>query len=136
MQAAQYTPVSVLRAAVPVGLVAAMLNFVVFFAARAVGVDFVGEFQPGAGIQPIPVPMIGVSTQIGAVIGSLLLWRLGRRPGGVRLFTIIAGLFAVLSVGGPVGLVGASVGTKVALGVMHIVAGAVITPGLVRFGRA
>ena len=77
--------------------------------------------------------MFAVSTLIPAFFAGLIAWALRKKTekAGV-IFLAIAGVFTLVSFGGPMGLEGASMATKMALNAMHIIAAIPITLSLVR----
>lgn len=125
---------TILKGAAIGGLIAAVLNYIVWGISTAMGVDFQGRFQgPEAEVTGIPVPMIGVSSFVPALLGGLLFFALTRRGSkGSMIFVIISVVFTLVSFAGPMAVVGASLGTKVALNVMHVIAGAVIVSSILR----
>lgn len=131
----QVAPVSTfLRAAFKGGAIAAALNVVFYFATSAAGVDYTGQIEPGGPMDAaIPAPMFAISSLIPALFAGLIAWSMRRRTrkAGV-IFLGLSIAFALLSLGGPIGLAGASLGTKVALSVTHFIAAVPITLALLR----
>ncbi|MBL8612561.1 MAG: hypothetical protein JNL38_34790 [Myxococcales bacterium] len=129
---------SILKGAALGGLASAVGNYVVYGASIAAGVDFLGRYQgPDSPVSGVPVPMIGVSSFVPALVGGLLyagLAKLTSRSRGV--FAAVATILTVLSFGGPASIAGASPGTKIALSVMHVVAAVFIVGGIFRGARA
>lgn len=116
-----------------VGLVAAVAGAVVtaLFAvvADAVGVPL--EVASESGGTPEVIPAAGFATLVLAagVIGTLLALacdRWANRP--ARTFVVVAGVLAVLSMASPFLAQEATTATRIALGLSHIVATAVIIP--------
>lgn len=129
---------TIMKSAATGGLIAAVLNYVVWGIASAMGVDFRGRFQgPETEVTGIPVPMIGVSSFVPALLGGLLFFALTRKGSkGSMIFVIISVVFTLVSFAGPMAVVGASLGTKIALNVMHVIAGAAIVSSILRATKA
>ena len=105
------------------GLIAAGVNVALLFGARALGVSMEGAFTPGqpAGVLPLPaVVLASLIPGIPAVILALLLIRFTKAP--AKVFGIISVVFTILSLAGPLGVAGASLGTRAVMEVMHVVA--------------
>ena len=115
---------------------AACLNLVVYLVAGAAGVTFTGRFNPAA-----PETVVALRDVLGASIvwvipagaGLLLLNRFMERPS--RVSGIVAVSFGLLSVAGPLTFPEASLGTKLALAVMHLILTAAIVGAMVVRGR-
>jgi hypothetical protein len=109
-------------------LVAASINFLIFFISRGVGVSYMMPPRT-ADQQPMELPAMDIlaSSVIPAIVGTILLLILNRytqRP--LRFFLIIAVIVLVVSFI-PLILIELPVNTKVLLGVMHLAAaGAII----------
>ena len=116
--------------------IAACLNLVVYFVARAGGVTFTGRFNPAA-----PETVVALKDVLGASIvwvvpasaGLLLLNRFMERPS--KAFVIVAATFGLLSVAGPFTFPEATLGTKLALTAMHLILTAAIVGAIVVRGR-
>jgi hypothetical protein len=116
--------------------IAASLNLVVYFVARAAGVTFTGRFNPAA-----PETVVALTDVLGASIvwvvpataGLLLLNRLMEKPS--KVFVIVAATFGLLSVAGPFTFPEATLGTKLALTTMHLILTAAIVVAIVVRGR-
>ena len=122
----------VLRAGLLVAISAALANVVVFALERnLLGVSFVFPYQgAGSPALPLPVSFVILASTIPAIAAAVLLAILGkltRRP--LRIFTIMGVIFLIVSFGGPLS-VPAGPSTKLALGVMHVVAAVIIIGGL------
>ncbi len=116
--------------------IAACLNLVVYFVARAAGVTFTGRFYPTAPQTVVALKdVLGASTVwvVPAAAGLLLLNRFMERP--AKAFVIAAATFGLLSVAGPLTFPEASMGTKLALAVMHLVLTAAIVGAIAIRGR-
>ena len=119
------------------GLIAALINVGLHFLARAAGVAMEGAFVPG---QPAvvlaltPVALASLVPAIPAVILALLLVRF--TGDAARNFGVLAAIVLLMSFAGPASVAGASVGTKAALGLMHIVAATFIGGSIHRALRA
>ncbi len=116
-----------------VGLAATVAGAVVtaLFAvvADAVGVPL--EVASESGGTPETIPAAGFATMVLAagVIGTLLavaLDRWAKRP--ARTFVVVAGVLAALSMASPFMAQEATTATRIALGLSHVVASAVIIP--------
>jgi hypothetical protein len=119
------------------GVIAAVLNLIVYSIARGAGADFVGQMDPSSPAAVIPMPIVAVASFVPALFAAGFLLALSRwTKNGAGAFGMVAGVFFLLSLGGPATMGGASPATKVALGVMHLVAAATITGVLLRRGRA
>jgi Family of unknown function (DUF6069) len=116
--------------------IAACLNLMVYFVARAAGVTFTGRFNPAA-----PETVVALRDVLGASIvwvvpataGLLLLNRFMERPS--KVFVIVAATFGLLSVAGPFTFPEATLGTKLALTAMHLILTAAIVGAIVVRGR-
>ena len=134
MSQSQVAPASsFFGAALKGGAIAAVLNLSLGLVATAAGVDFMGQLEAGGALEQIPTAMFAVSSLIPAVFAGLIAWAMRKKTekAGV-IFLGLSIVFTLLSMGGPAGLVGASMGTKVVLGVMHVVAAVPITLALLK----
>ena len=105
------------------GMAAALVNLGLLFLARGADVAMEGAFSPGQPPGVLPQPPVALASIVSAIPAALLAWLLGRFTGDpARNFALIAVIFTLLSFAGPAGVAGASTGTKVVLGLMHIVA--------------
>ncbi len=126
----------VARGALIAAAIAACLNLVVYFIARAAGVTFTGRFHPAA-----PETVVALKDVVGASIvwvvpasaGLLVLNRFMERPS--KVFAIVATTFGLLSVAGPFTFPEATLGTKLALTAMHLILTAAIVVALLVRGR-
>lgn len=115
------------------GGIAAAANLVLYFATHAAGVEFTGRFDPNQPATGLMVPMVAVASILPALFAGLLALGLSKWTRSPALiFGVIAAVFALLSIGGPMGVAEASMGTKVVLSIMHLVAAAGIGGMLVR----
>ncbi|HWI50686.1 MAG TPA: DUF6069 family protein [Symbiobacteriaceae bacterium] len=116
----------ILRAGVVAGLVSVVGNLLVWALSKFVaGADFVVAF-PGQAPMEVPVFMVALETFVPillAALGLALLAKLMKQP--VLTFQVIAGILAVLSIAGPIGVT-ATTATKVGLALMHVVAGILV----------
>jgi len=127
----------VATAALLAGVAAAVLNLVVYALANAAGVAFVVQMDPSAPAGPMPAPSFAVGSFVPALIAGGVLFALDaftEHP--ARIFVGVAGAVALLSIGGPATVAGASMGTRAALMAMHMVAAVTITMLLLRRGHA
>ncbi|MDQ3035629.1 MAG: DUF6069 family protein [Myxococcota bacterium] len=126
----------VLWAAPLTGAIAAIGNVLVYVLAGAVGLELGLAPEPGATIAPLPIgPVIGASI-VPAILGGIvfaLLTRFTRQ--GPRIFVGLAIAFTLVSMF-PVATVPTDgTATRVVLALMHVIAAAAITLGLLRFTR-
>lgn len=115
------------------GLAAGVANLIVFFAAQALGAPFLVPMGPGAPAMPLPFVAVVVSSTIPALGAAFLYWALGRFAGAraTTIFIAIAAVLGLASLGAPLTLP-IDLFTRLALAFMHIVAGVIISAGLVR----
>ena len=114
------------------GAAAAVVNLILFFAARAAGVAMTGEFQPGT-VSELMIPAVAVASIVPGFIGAgiaLAFAKFTKAP--ARNFGILAAVFTLLSLGGPVGVPQVSTGTVVVMELMHVIAAVGIGGMLVR----
>jgi Family of unknown function (DUF6069) len=113
------------------GAIAAVVNVVLFFGAKAGGVPMTGEFQPGA-VTELMLPAVAISIVPGffGAIVALLFQKFTRQA--ARNFAILAGVFTVFSLGGPANVKQISTGTIVVMELMHVVAAVGIGGALYR----
>lgn len=117
------------------GLVAGVANAIFFFISRALFslpylVPMGGPTSPAT---DLPVFAVIAASTVPALGAALLYWALGRFTSrATTIFTVVAVVFGLLSLGGPVSLP-IDLGTRIALSVMHLIAGVIITLGLTRF---
>lgn len=119
------------------GLAGGVANVVVLVAAGMAGVDFHGSFA-GSGSQWTTlgagqVLLMSVVPAFPAAIGMVILNRLTDRS--AIPFTALAALLTLASFAGPMVLGNADLGTKAALLLMHVVAAAAITGGMLLFAH-
>ncbi len=119
------------------GFIAGILNLILALGAQAAGAALEGALAgPGTPIVGIPAPMFVVASVIPGLGAAALyagLRRLTEKADSA--FVAIALVFGLLSMGGPAMLEGASLSTKVILGLMHVVAGVAIPLGIFRATR-
>lgn len=104
------------------GAIAAVVNVVLLFGAKAAGVTMTGEFQPGT-VGGLVLPAVVISSLVPGLFGALaalLFQKFTRAP--ARNFAILAVAFGVLSLGGPANVKQISTGTLVVMELMHVVA--------------
>lgn len=118
------------------GAIAAGLNLVLFYAAKAAGVSLTATFQAKAPASALPFWMVVVGSIVPALIATEVLLVMNRfLPRPSRLFARIALVSAALSLNFPAALGGADAQTKITLGLMHLIAAISITVTLLRRGR-
>ncbi len=77
----------------------------------------------------LPIGPVIVASIMPIVVGAIGLWLLERfRPNGFRIWTILALVLAVVSIGGPLSL-DIDTGSQVALTIMHLVVGVAAVAG-------
>ena len=110
------------------GLVAAVINAVLFFIGSSMGAFPPTVIIPNSG-QPLTLVPVLVSSILPAILAGLLLALLNRftkQP--LRIVNIIAVVFLMLSFAGPFSIPGAPISMIVFLNLMHVVVvGAVLT---------
>jgi Family of unknown function (DUF6069) len=100
--------------------------------ATAAGADLTVSFGSGQPIQKVTVVNVVVAALVGSLAGWGLLALLRRFTANARaIWTVIAIVFALFSLGGPLSTI-ASAGTKVALVAMHLAVATVVIVGLRR----
>jgi hypothetical protein len=104
----------------------------IWIVATLVGAELTVSFGAGQPIQKITVINVVVAALIGSLAGWGLLALLRRfTTNALAIWTVIAIIFALLSLGGPLSTI-SSVGTKVALVAMHLAVATVTIIGLRR----
>jgi hypothetical protein len=112
------------------GLIAAVANTIVLFVAQALGTPLQIAMDPSAPAAPLTIVPVVLASALPAIGAGVLLWLLGRftrRP--FTIFLAIAGVFLLLSLGGPLSMPVPGA-TKAVLSLMHVVAGASIAGAL------
>ncbi len=117
----------------PVATLLAILAICLFYGVtKAFGEQYLMPLDGGSTIlSPMPVLMPVLTTLIPGLVASIffgLLIRFSRKPATIFLSVSLAAL--LLSLGGPYNLPDVSLQTRILLGVMHILAAAVITGGI------
>lgn len=113
-------------------------NIILYFIGEAVlGGDLMAVPPGSTDPTPLPIGVIIGATAVPAIIGALVLVLLNRTLRPITIFRWLAVIVTILSFI-PVFQLPASitVGSKVILGLMHIVAAVIITGLLTTFGRA
>jgi hypothetical protein len=104
----------------------------IWIVATLAGADLTVSFGAGQPIQKITVINVVVAALVGSLAGWGLLALLRRFTTNARaIWTVIAIIFALLSLGGPLSTI-SSVGTKVSLVAMHLAVATVTIVGLRR----
>lgn len=119
------------------GLAAGVANLLVFFVAQALGAPFqVPMGGPGSPALPLPFFAVIAASTVPGLGAAVLYWALGRFAGAraTTIFIAVAAIFGLLSLAGPLTLP-IDLFTRLAMALMHIVAGIIITGGLVRSAR-
>lgn len=129
MQKERVAPISkLLQAGLIGGVIGAVGSFIVYLIGGAMGIPF-QILPPGTTeLAPLPVPMIAIANIVPALIAAGVLALLARfvsQP--VRPFQIISVVILVLSFASPFAQPAeVTMGTKLALNLMHIVAAGAI----------
>ena len=104
----------------------------IWVVATLAGADLTVSFGAGQPIQKVTVVNVVVAALVGSLAGWGLLALLRRFTANARaIWTVIAIVFALLSLGGPLSAI-ASAGTKVSLVAMHLAVATVTIVGLRR----
>jgi hypothetical protein len=104
------------------GAAAGVVNLALYFATHAAGVPFLGEFEPGSP-GSLPLPMVFLSGLVMALPASAAAWGFGRfTASGARNYVVLATVFGLVSLGGPLNVPGLDTGSKVVMELMHVVA--------------
>lgn len=121
--------VSYLQTGAIAGVIAAIINVIVYFIGRAVGVPFDIIGQPGTPIMPLPVFAIVMFSVVPGIGAAVLAWLLNRYTArGNTIFVGIAVVFLLLSLIPDITMPDpVTMGTRIGLIIMHFVAGGVIT---------
>jgi hypothetical protein len=104
----------------------------IWILATLAGADLTVSFGTGQPIQKVTVVNVVVAALVGSLAGWGLLALLRRFTTNARaIWTVIAMIFALVSLGGPMSTI-SSAGTKVALVAMHLAVATVTIVGLRR----
>ena len=127
----QATPVAG-RSPVTAVLGATAAAVAIWIVATLAGAELTVSFGAGQPIQKVTVVNVVVAALVGSLAGWGLLALLRRFTANARaIWTVIAIVFALFSLGGPLSTI-ASAGTKVALVAMHLAVAIVTIVGLRR----
>ena len=113
------------------GLVGASGNYLVYFIARAMGAGFTGQFN-GPTVEDLPIVAIGISSVIPSLVAPLVLLgirKVSARP--LQVFVAASAVLALVSTIPPMMIADASLGTRVALALMHLVSAAAILGAII-----
>jgi hypothetical protein len=122
------------RSPVTVVLGATAAAVAIWIVATLAGADLTVSFGAGQPIQKVTVVNVVVAALVGSLAGWGLLALLRRFTARARaIWTVIAIVAALLSLGGPLSAI-ASIGTKVSLVAMHLAVATVLIVGLRRTG--
>ena len=128
---AEATPASDLTPVVAV-LGATAAAVAIWVVATLAGAELTVSFGPGQPIQKITVVNVVVAALVGSLAGWGLLALLRRFTTNARaVWTVVATIFALLSLGGPLSTI-SSAGTKAWLVAMHLAVATVTIVGLRR----
>src|SRR6267143_5664910 len=120
------------RAPIAAVLGATAAAVAIWVVATLAGADLTVSFGPGQPIQKITVVNVVVAALVGSLAGWGLLALLRRFAANARaIWTVIAIIFALLSLGGPLSTI-SSPGTKAWLVAMHLAVATVTIVGLRR----
>lgn len=113
-------------------LLAILATWLYYGVTKALGEQYLLPLDGGSShLSPMPVIMPVITTLIPGMVASIffgLLIRFSRKPATIFLSVSLAAL--LLSFGGPYYLPEVSLETKILLGLMHILAAAIITGGI------
>lgn len=127
------TLASCLKAAVAGGAVAAGINLLLALAAPRLGIPMVAQFDPSAAPMQLPAVMAVIASLVPALGAAFAYFGIARLTASApRVFTVVAVLLLVGSMGGPLTLAAAAPSTKAVLALMHVVAGVAIVRPLLR----
>jgi hypothetical protein len=114
------------------GAIAAAANVIVYFIALAANVPM-QIISPRSGqLEPLPLMPVAIASLVPALVSAVVLLALRRfAPRANLIFQVIAAVFLVVSFGGPLQMP-IDAATKFVLNLMHLIAGVVITLGLMR----
>jgi hypothetical protein len=116
------------------GAAAAVANTVVYFIGRAALGELYHQLGPGGPVEVLPFPAVAIASFVPALFATVLYAVLGKftsRP--TLIFVIVAVVFGLVSLGSPLTL-GIDLQYRLALSLMHIVAGVTIVGVLTRLG--
>jgi hypothetical protein len=123
------------RSPVTVVLGATAAAVAIWIVATLAGAALTVSFGAGQPIQKVTVVNVVVAALVGSLAGWGLLALLRRFTAKARaIWTVIAIVVALLSLGGPLSAI-ASIGTKVSLVAMHLAVATVLIVGLRRNGH-
>lgn len=116
------------------GLVAAVVDVIIFFIGSSLGVPFIISMGPGQEQTLNALPFIATSV-IPALLAAVFYGLLGRlTKRATTIFVVVAVVFALLSLSGPL-LMPVAQSTRLVLALLHLVTAAIITYGLTRYAR-
>ena len=107
------------------GLIAGVINVIIYFVAKSMGGISDAVLLPG-GDPLMLVPVILSSVLPGLLAGLLLFGIFKFFSNPVRIFSITACIFLVVSMAGPLVTPGLPTGMRITLSLMHLAAGSVI----------
>jgi hypothetical protein len=118
-----------------VGLVAAVVNLIIFFVGSALGVPFVALMGADQPLQELSAGMFIGASIVPALLGAVFYGLLGRfTKRGTTIFLAVSAVFALLSLGGPLTMP-VPLSTKLVLSLLHLITAAIIAYGLTRYAR-
>ena len=111
------------------GILAAILNGIIFFVGQLYGVTYAVSFS-GADRIEVVLPAVLIVSFLAALLGGVLLWFLGRMRHGDRIFMWIA-LIITLASFVPLYLTALTLPTMILLGLMHAITALIVVWWLV-----
>jgi hypothetical protein len=114
----------------------AVANVLLYFIAGAAGVSMTGKFDPALPASALPIAPVAIASLVPAIPASLVALGVGRfAKDPAKVYTVIAAVFCLLSLGGPANLAESSLGLKLVLDLMHVFSGVGITLGILRANK-
>jgi hypothetical protein len=122
---------TIVIAALICGVIAGVLNVAIAAIAGALDVPMQAAQRGNDFRTDLAIPMFFVSSMFGAVGGFVIAKIVSAKEGAARLFVIVASILTVFSMVTPI-TADATTATKVVLALTHVVAAAVLIPGIAR----
>ncbi len=120
---------SMLKNGIIAGIIAAVLNGIVFFLSQAL--SGIGDTVIIADGKPLTLMAVIISSLVPGILGSLFLFALSKfTKNPIKIFTIVSVVFISISMIGPITMPDLTIGMRITLVIMHLVAGAVIVKSL------
>ncbi len=116
---------NLLKSGITAGLVAAAINSILYFISKGLGIINDAVLLPN-GTPLLLVPVV-ISSILPGIVAALVLWGIAKKADNpARIFTFVGGLFLLLSLIGPVAMPNLTIGFKIVLSLMHLIAGSFI----------